>query len=58
MEQPQNIEAFKKEIVAQIADLSKLLGMLPNDDSTVRDARTSFLKLSILISQALDIKLP
>ena len=58
MEQPQNIEDLKKEIIAQIADLSRLLGMIPSDDTTVSDARTSFLKLSILISQALDIKLP
>lgn len=58
MEQPQNIEDLKKEIIAQIADLSRLLGMIPSDDTAVSDARTSFLKLSILISQALDIKLP
>ena len=58
IEESQNIEELKKEIVAQIADLSKLLGMIPSDDVTVRDARTSFLKLSILISKALDIKLP
>ena len=58
MEQPQNIEYLKKEIIAQIADLSRLLGMIPGDDITVSDARTSFLKLSILISQALDLKLP
>jgi len=57
MEQPQNIEDLKKEIIAQIADLSRLLGMIPSDDITVSEARTSFLKLSILISQALDIKL-
>jgi len=58
MEQPQNIEDLRKEIIAQIADLSRLLGMIPSDDIIVSDARTSFLKLSILISQALDIKLP
>ena len=57
-EHPQNIENLKQEIVAQIADLSRLLGMIPSDDITVSDARDSFLKLSILISQALDIKLP
>ena len=56
--QPQNIEDLKKEVVAQIADLSRLLGMMPSGDITVCDARTSFLKLSVLISQALDIKLP
>ncbi len=58
MEQPQNIEELKREIIAQIADLSRLLGMIPGDDITVSDARNSFLKLSILISRALDIKLP
>ena len=57
-EQPQNIEDLKQQIITQIADLSRLLGMIPYEDSTVSDARDSFLKLSILISQALDIKLP
>jgi len=57
MAQPQNIEDLKREIVVQIADLSRLLGMMPNDDTTVIDARSSFLKLSVLISQALDIDL-
>ena len=57
MEQSENIEDLKKEIVLQIADLSRLLGMIPSDDLTVRDARDSFLKLSILIDQALDLKL-
>ena len=58
MEQPQNIEDLKRQIIAQIADLARLLGIIPSDDITVRDARTSFLKLTILIGQALDIKLP
>ena len=58
MEQPQNINDLKKQIIVQIADLSRLLGIIPSDDTTVSDARTAFLKLSILISQALDIKLP
>jgi hypothetical protein len=58
MEQPKNIEELKKEIVVQIADLSRLLGMIPSDDITVRDARTSFLKLSILISRALHLDIP
>ena len=57
MEQSENIEDLKKEIVLQIADLSRLLGMIPSNDLTVRDARDSFLKLSILIDQALDLKL-
>jgi len=57
MEQSQNIEDLKRKIVIQIADLSRLLGMIPSDDVTVRDARDSFLKLSILIDQALDLRL-
>jgi hypothetical protein len=57
-EQPRNSEDLKKDIVVQIAELSRLLGMIPSDDTTVRDARDSFLKLSILIGKALDIKLP
>ena len=57
MEQPQNIEDLKKEIVAQIADLSRLLGIMPSNDITVSQARDSFLKLSVLIDQALGLKL-
>ena len=56
-EQPQNIEDLKREIIAQIADLSRLLGMIPGEDTTISQARTSFLKLSLLIDQALDLKL-
>ena len=56
-EQPHNIEDLKQEIVTQIADLSRLLGMIPSEDITVSEARTSFLKLSLLIDQALDLKL-
>ena len=57
MEQPQNIEDLKQEIVAQMADLSRLLGMIPSDDTTVSEPRTSFLRLSLLIDQALDLRL-
>jgi len=56
-EQPQNVKELKREIVAQIADLSRLLGMIPSDDTAVTEARTSFLKLSALIDRALDLKL-
>jgi len=56
-EQPQNIEDLKREIVAEIANLSRLLGAMPNDD-VVSDARSSFLRLSLLINEALDLKLP
>jgi hypothetical protein len=58
MEQPTDIEDLKKGIITQIAELSRLLGMIPSDDAIVSEARNSFLKLSVLISQALDIKLP
>jgi hypothetical protein len=70
MSEPKNI---KTEIAEQIADLSKLLGMIPSDGTvTVKepgtrhsvelskwfsDARNSFLKLSTLISKALDLNL-
>jgi hypothetical protein len=34
MSEPQeNLEDQKKEIIAKIADLSKLLGMIPSDDT-------------------------
>jgi len=55
MEQPENIEELKREIVHQIADLSRLLGEIPGDDPAIHDARSSFLKLSILIGRALDV---
>jgi hypothetical protein len=63
----------KKEIIAQIADLSKLLGMIPGDDTaTVNepvtqksmelskwfdDTRKVFFKLSILLNKTLDLNL-
>ena len=63
----------KTEIIAQIADLSKLLGMIPSDDTvTVNepvtqksmelskwfdDTRKSFLKLSILLDKTLDLNI-
>ena len=74
MSEPQeNLEDQKIKIIAQTAELSRLLGMIPSDGtidvhepmtqntmalsnwlSTTRD---SFLKLSLLISKALDIQL-
>jgi len=53
---PSNMEDLKLQIKVQLADLSRLLGMMSNEDATVNDARTSFLKLSLLISRALDIQ--
>jgi hypothetical protein len=58
MEKPQNTDDLKREIVAQIAELSRLLGMMPGDDTTVQQAREAHLKLSILIGRALDIPMP
>ena len=65
--------ADKTKIIAQIADLSKLLGMIPSDETvTVNEpvtqksmelskwfdnARKSFLKLSILLDKTLDLNL-
>ena len=65
--------AKKTEIVERIADLSKLLGMIPNDDAVTvnepvthksmdlstwfSETRNSFLKLSILLDEALDLNL-
>ena len=57
MEQPQDTQDLKRQIIVQIADLSRLLGMMSNDDRAVIDARDAFLKLSILVDQALDLKL-
>ena len=74
MSEPQKIfEDQKIKIIAQTAELSRLLGMIPSDStidvhepmtqnkmalsnwlSTTRD---SFLKLSLLISKALDNQL-
>ena len=71
-ESPQKSED-KTKIIGQIADLSKLLGMIPSDDTIIiiepvthksmeiskwfSDARNSFLKLSTLIGKALDLNL-
>ena len=72
-EHQESLEDQKIKIIGQAAEVSKLLGMIPSDDtievhepmtqntmalsnwlSTTRD---SFLKLSLLISKALDIQL-
>ena len=61
------------KIAQQIAALSGLLGMIPSDDTIqlsepmtdhsmalsdwLKDARNSFLKLSVLIGKELDIQL-
>jgi hypothetical protein len=47
---------LKHQIKVQLADLSRLLGEMSNEDAIVNDARTAFLKLATLISRALDIQ--
>ena len=63
----------KVEITRQIAEMAKLLGMIPSDETMkihepltqnhmilsdwLSDIRESFLKLSLLISKELDIQL-
>ena len=58
MEQPQSANDLKREIVTQIAELSKLLGMMSSDDTTLQKAREAHLKLSVLVGKALDIPMP
>ena len=58
MEQQQSSDDLKREIVTQIAELSKLLGMMSSDDTTVQKAREAHLKLSVLIGKVLDIPMP
>lgn len=55
--QPESIEDLRIKIMAQIAQLSALLGEMPDDDERVRDARNAFLQLSTLIGRALDMNL-
>ena len=74
MTQPQEkSEDQKTKIVTQIAELSRFLGMIPDDDTIkiqepltqnemvlsdwLSATRDSFLKLSLLISKELDIQL-
>ncbi len=74
MNQPKiKIEGQKTKIITQIAELSRLLGMIPSDDTIkihepltqnkmvlsdwLSATRDAFLKLSLLISKELDIQL-
>jgi hypothetical protein len=74
MNDPQEkFEGQKTKIITQIAELSRLLGMIPSDDTIkihepltqnkmvlsdwLSATRDSFLKLSLLISKELDIQL-
>jgi hypothetical protein len=74
MNQPQEkYQGQKIKIISQIAELSRLLGMIPSDDKIkiqepltqnkmvlsdwLSATRDSFLKLSLLVSKELDIQL-
>ena len=74
MSKPQeNFEDQKMKIIAQIAELSRLLGMIPSDGAIdvhepgtpnsmvlsdwLSTTRDSFFRLSTIISKALDIQL-
>jgi hypothetical protein len=72
-EPQENYEDQRTKIVEQITELSRLLGMIPSDSSIeihepmthssmtlqnwLSESRESFLKLSLLISKALNIQL-
>ena len=69
----EKLEGQKTKIITQIAEVSRLLGMIPSDDTIkihepitqnkmvladwLSATRDSFLKLSLLISKELDIQL-
>ena len=55
-EKTENMEDIRHQIKVQLAELSRLLGQMSNEDTVVADARASFLKLSALISRALNIQ--
>lgn len=73
MTDPNENSADKTRIVEQIADLSRLLGMIPSDDTItvnepvtdtsmqlsewLTEARNAFLKLSLLLNESLDLDL-
>lgn len=73
MTEPEEDSLDKTGILEQIADLSRLLGMTPSDDTIAvhdpvtnesmelsewfREARGSFLKLSLLLSESSDLDL-
>jgi len=73
MAEPKENSVDKARIVEQIADLSRLLGMIPSDDTIavtepvthnsmqlskwLGETRDSFLKLSLLLNRSLDLNL-
>ena len=73
MTDPKKSSVDKTKIVEQIADLSRLLGMIPSDDTIAinepmthnsmqlsewfTDTRNAFLKLSIMLDKSMDLNL-
>ncbi len=73
MTEPKEESVDKTLILEQIADLSRLLGMIPSDDTIAviqpgthnsmqlskwfNETRNSFLKLTLLLNKALDLDL-
>ena len=73
MTEPKENSVDKTRIIEQIADLSRLLGMIPSDDTIAvsepvthnsmqlskwfSETRNSFLKLSLLLNKSLDLNL-
>ena len=73
MSEPKEDGVDRTGIVEQIADISRLLGMIPSDDTILvsepvthdsmqlsewfRETRNSFLRLSLLLNESLDLKL-
>ena len=57
MEQPSDDKELKFQVIVEIGNLSRLLGQLPGDDEIIQQARESFLRLSIIVGQALGLNL-
>lgn len=57
MEQPRDDQELKFQVIAEIGNLSRLLGQIPGDDEIIQQARESFLRLSIMVGQALGLNL-
>ena len=73
MTEPKKNSVDKTKIIEQIADLSRLLGMIPSDNTIAvnepvthdsmqlskwfSETRNSFLKLSLLLNKSLDLNL-
>jgi hypothetical protein len=74
MTEPKESGMDKTRMVEQIADLSRLLGMIPSDDTIAvndpvthdsmqlsewfRETRNAFLALSLLLNRSLNLNLP